>query len=154
MERLADRTLRVLRQHPAPALTLAELRELVRGSGVVVSEERLLRVLAAESELRVLDARIGPWRSLLPPKRGRPPDGASRPRPGPRPPLRAVDLWIVGPASGDGGAVVSGSLHRLRDSLRWLGWRIDESSTSSLARWIGLVFREARLREALRGRAA
>lgn len=65
MESILDRAARVLARHPAPALPLDELRELVGGSGVGVTEEVLLRALRRGSgRFRLVDPRLGPLRTL------------------------------------------------------------------------------------------
>src|SRR5207253_2507021 len=56
MQTLADRAAEALARHPAPALSLDELVDQVRGDGAVVGPEVLLRALEARPDLfRVLD---------------------------------------------------------------------------------------------------
>lgn len=127
MQTLADRAAEVLARHPAPALPLDALVDQVRGAGVFVGPEVLLRAIEARTDLfRVLDPWRGPWRCAL---------AASRARP-------AGQRWVVGlarlPHAQDAGG-------RLKASLSWLGRTVDERSALDLVRWLGMVRESERI---------
>lgn len=169
MESILDRAARVLAGHPAPALHLDELRRLVGGSGVGVTEEVLLRALRRGSgRFRMVDPWVGPWRTLEPshPTRGTaiahtrartarvareggaPPEGT----PGRRGVGGLAGLgrpWVVARPSAQGRGGRDG-LRCLRQSLAHLGWTVDDGSPSEMARWCGLLHEERRVRRSAR----
>jgi hypothetical protein len=130
MSSIPEATASTLRHHPAPALTLDSLRELLHGSpgGPTSGEEILLRELRRRPDLvRILET---------PPRRWA---GA-----GPR-------AWILarGPGAVEEDRGLSG---RLRASLRHLAEGVDPGSALELARWERLVREEGRVRLALNRR--
>lgn len=164
MKTILQRAVDVVRDDPAPALRLDELRRRVRGSGVAVSEEALLHALRRGREhFRLVDPWRGAWRgawSTL----GRPrraarrsrsgerwsPDGAGRSREGEDPGGVVGSPWVVGPVDGGGAAEDSPTLRRLRGSLAHLGWAVDDASPMATARWCRHLGEAARLRRRIR----
>lgn len=152
METLLDRATRVARHHPAPALPLDELRRLVRGSGVVVREEALLRALARKKDrFRVVDPWRGPWTELRPPV-GTPADVAGSDPAGERVALSRSfgQPWVVvrprKTDEEDGSAV----LRRLRWTVAHLGWEVDDRSVRDMTRWCRLLNEADRVRRRTR----
>ncbi len=151
MQSLLHSARRILERHPAPALPFAELHRLL-------SEERagppprpsfLLELMRARpGDFRILDPWRGPWQPVARSSFG------GRERPYHRR-LReagaAMDVWVLAAGRRDGPDVgeVSPTVRRLRESLHWLGRRVDADSPRALARWLGLVGREDRLRARL-----
>jgi hypothetical protein len=127
MDSIPESAASMLQRHPAPALTVEEVRALLHGgSGAPpASEDILLRELRRRPDLlRILE---------LPPRRWA---GA-----GPR-------SWILarGPGDGEARRALTGIL---RASLRHLGERLDPDSALALARWERLIREEGRIRRAL-----
>ncbi len=140
METIVQAAETVLRNHPAPALRLSELRRLVcsRMPAVGPGTARLRSTLEARPDLfRVLDPRRGPWRAV--------PDEA-------RPPAFG-EPWVVvvcDPPGAERGKHRIDLAHRLRASVRWLGLGVDVSSPRELARWQEVALSEGEARAALR----
>lgn len=142
MERIA----RAAAGHPSPALPLHELRQMVRGSGVAVTEDVLLQALdRARSRFRVLDPWRGPWRSLVRPGRrsGPPPED-------PLPGTLALEPWVMAAPGAPGGDGESTVLGRMRGTLVHLGWVLDERSPVAMARWCAQVREGRRVRHRVR----
>lgn len=129
MQTLADRAAETLARHPAPALSLDELVQQVRGGGTVVGPDVLLRALEARPDLfRVLDPWRGPWR-----------------RASPRSWTPAATPWVVGLGRYPR---VDGPAGRLKASVAWLGRTLDDRSVLDLVRWLGMVREGERLNRA------
>lgn len=127
MDSISESTASLLERHPAPALTLEELRTLVQGGHKASSTggETLLRELRRRPDLlRILE---------LPPRRWA---GA-----GPR-------AWIMSrrPGAREAHRALPGIL---RTCLRHLAEQVDPASALALARWERLVREEGRVRLAL-----
>lgn len=146
MEPLVERIARATAGHPSPALPLHELRQMVGGSGVAVTENVLLQALdRARSRFRVLDPWRGPWRSLIRPGRrsGPPPDD-------PLPDTLALEPWVMTAPDAAGIDGESTVLGRMRGTLVHLGWVLDEQSPVDMARWCGQVRESRRVRDRVR----
>ena len=131
MHSLAERVSLLLERLDGPAVPLPELVRLLRESGVAVSEPVLIRSLTAEPErFRVLHPgrclRASPSRAQLP---------------------WAQWSWVVPPVQASPGAPAA--LRRMRAGLVRLGWQVDASSVTDLARWFGMVMEAERLRARL-----
>jgi hypothetical protein len=131
-----------LRQHPHPALRLAELVELVAERMDRTLDERRLRSVLEDhpDRFRILDPWRGPWRSVLAPIGN---DTPSR------------DVWVLAvvdpdrpPDRPDAPAL------KLRESVRWLGRGIDPRSPHDVSRWYAIALAERAVREAIVRRAA
>jgi hypothetical protein len=134
LEELTEATVALLERRGAAALSLEEVREILRRDrdGIEIPEERLL------SELR--GGRAGTVRILQHP--GRRWAHAVGPR-----------AWILFPrASIDPGGMPR-VLPRLRATIAALGMQIEPGSTRAWARWTRLLEEEAAARRALRSRA-
>jgi hypothetical protein len=136
MQPLVERAAVVVRRLDRAAVPLPELTRLLREGGTVVSEGVLLRSLVAEPErFRVLE----PWRALrrfgesgetawgrsawvVPGPRPTPPDPLERQRP---------------------------ALRRLSATVAGLGWALDPTSSTDVARWFGMVLEAERFRSAV-----
>jgi hypothetical protein len=171
MEPLVDRMARVVAEHPEPALPLGELARLVRGSGVAVGSDALLRALAgAPDRFRLIDLWRGPWSGLrwekeaLAHRRGRSAPGGprgSRRRRFPLPGASGSDpkggamsglpgvarRWVVARPGGADRGVDPPALRRLRQSVSHLGWNVDGRSACDTARWCRLLLEARRVRE-------
>ena len=127
MDSIPESAASMLQRHPAPALSVEEVGNLLHGGSEAprANAELLLRELRRRPDLfRILE---------LPPRRWA---GA-----GPR-------SWVLARRPGDREA------HRaltgiLRASLRHLGEELDVDSALALARWERLVREEGRIRHAL-----
>lgn len=155
MDDIADRAARVIARHPAPVLPFSEVGRLVRGSGVAVTDDILLRSLARDpARFRIVDPWKGPWRGLAPGRGDRTagtfdPSAAAAALGGD--PSVAPGPWVVpepGPApwSPRGNHV---ALRRLREGIVHLGWALDLRSPRDVARWCRLVLEAGRTRERL-----
>lgn len=131
----------ILRNHPAPALRLPELRERLRAAGPDrrLTDERLRGLLERHpGRFRVLDVWRGPWRAL---EARSGPAGLER------------DCWVAVAAGPD--APLDGGLGgRMRESVRWLARRLDARSLHEVSRWHRLALSEEAARAALGRRAA
>lgn len=154
MDALVDRAARAAHRHPAAALPLGELARLVQKSGARISDDVLLRALAADpARFRIVDPWRGPWCRLRTARRtGRrhrsgPPERTIRDlMDGPRVvPGAGTTAWSPGPAGP--------ALGRMRQTLIRLGWRVDDASPVDLARWHRLVLEGRRVRGRLTGTA-
>lgn len=176
MESLLHRSLRVVRSHPAPALSFSRLRVLVRATGVAVSEEVLLQALRSGREhVRVIDPWIGPWsllvesRGALSGRRSRALRGdetlrgalAEAPLPGG---LDIGELWAVGhpdelvpPArehlSGSDRPGEPRAWLRIRREVAVFGWCLDRRSAKECTTWLAMVLEFERLRALARTEA-
>lgn len=146
METLVERVARVTADHPSPALPLHELRAMVGGSGVAVTEDVLLQALdRARTRIRVLDPWRGPWRSLVRPGRR-----SGFPSDDPLPGSLTLEPWVVAGPGAPGGGGESTVLGRMRGTLVHLGWVLDERSPVDMARWCGQVREGRRIRDRVR----
>lgn len=154
MDRILDLAATTLARHPAPALPLDELFRLLKDDapGVALSLQSLLSMLA-RSPGRFRVVRVAPgWRCLigtldhLAGVRERPDSRAPRPldralaglEPGP---------WIIGLEAGlDAEGAARRPLRTLRASVAYLGRRLDADSPVALARWLGLLAENGRVR--------
>lgn len=169
MESLLDRTLRVVRSHPAAALSLSRLRVLVRATGVAVSEEVLLQALrSGRKHVRVVDPWIGPWgllvesRYTLSGRAGRTFRGdetlrgalADAPLPGG---LDVGGIWAVGnpdelvPSTREGLSETDRpgeprAWLRIRRAVAAFGWSLDRRSARECTTWLAMVLEFERLR--------
>jgi hypothetical protein len=157
MDRILDLAATTLARNPAPALPLEELFRLLKDDapGVALSLQSLLAVLARSPErFRVVRAAPG-WTSLL---------GTlnhvagvrERPEPSPQRTLDAALVaveygpWIIGLDPGaDGDRPTPRPLRTLRASVAYLGRRLDGDSAVALARWLGLLAENGRVRARL-----
>jgi hypothetical protein len=135
MQPLVDRAAAVVNRIGRSAVPTGEVVRLLRESGVAVSESVLLRSLNADPErFRVIE----PWRAL----RGAHALGAPA----------GGTTWIVPARSAARDAGVSPrrpALERLHATLLALGWRLDRSSATDVARWFGMVLEAERLSDRL-----
>jgi len=155
MESLLDRSLRVVRTHPQPALRVSRLCSLVRATGVAVSQDVVLQALrSGRDHVRVVDPWIGPWRLLLESRRA-----PSSPRVGaragssPPAPLDVGELWAVGHPDElerptrdrirEAGA--RRAWLRMRRGVAAFGWSLDPRSARECSRWLGMVLEAERL---------
>lgn len=132
MDSIPESTASMLRRHPAPALTLSQVRALLYGSPGAPSppEASLLRELRRRPDLiRILEPPSRRWAGA-----------------GPR-------SWILARVPGDEERprALAG---KLRASLRHLGEGVETDSSLALARWERLVREEGRVRLALSRRRA
>lgn len=148
MEPFAERTVRLARRHPLPALPLQEVVHLLRSdsAGPPPDEDFLLGTLRRRPDLfRILDPWRGPWRGIT----------DVRPEAGARylPYLRERGLsprwpWIVvhpprAAGAGEAGARAEGAaLDRLRESILSLSREVDAASAMSLTRWCRLLLEQ------------
>lgn len=130
MKTTSDHAQEILWRSSSPALPLASLVEALERETVTTTggTESVLRELRARPDLfRVLDPRVGPWRSrgaMSAEVRAWTPDLSVlglRPHPRPSSPVRA----------------------RLAETLRSLGRRVDQGSATATARWLLLMERES-----------
>ena len=123
----------VLDRHPAPALPLNELHELVvqEGSGIPPRMEHLVRNLRrTDNDIRVL---------------GTDPRRLSELAPG---------GWAVAPPGERRGCMPQRSIcGKLRESVRALGEALEPGSNIALARWARLLHEERRARRVLNRQA-
>ena len=146
MEPMLEQTARILFRHPAAALPLRSVaREVQRETpGPGPELHFLLKVLEEHpARFRVVNPWLGPWTSMEP--------GRSEDYAGYRGRLQEDGLlagpWIVAlehPAAGSS-IDEDGTAARLRESLHAVVRSVDEGSTASLARWLGLVREAARV---------
>lgn len=138
MEPIAARAASVLAQHPAPALRLSALVELLtRHDPRLRLDARALRLVLERhpQTFRFLDPWRGPWGQT----RGRIPAE-----------LGAGEPWVVVVADPGGrDAVGQPGLPKLRDSVRWLAGGVDPRSCREVARAHGFVLAEREVRDAL-----
>lgn len=141
METVADATCRAVARHPVPALSSAELHELVRREtgGPIPGPELLVQRIRHQPErFRVLDPWRGPWRPLR---------SGSRLRPVPACPLAGAGIgsgwWVVPGGEGSAEAEPDRLCRTLRQTLASLGRGVDGESVTALTRWVGMVL-EAR----------
>ena len=129
----------VLRRHPAPALKLSELAELLKSDlpratlDLTVLRHRLER---HPETFRFLDPWRGPWRHT---REQIPGD------------LGAAEPWVLVVA--DPGADGVGSSHpsrMMRESVRWIARSVDPRSAREVSRLHGIVLEERGARGALR----
>jgi len=132
----ADRVTTIFRRLSMAAVPLPELAKLLGEEGFPVSEAVLLRSLAAEPErFRVLE----PWRTL-----GRPCIEGSSPWDG--------HTWILpAPAAAprEFADPERPALRRLRSTLIRLGWQLDRTCATDVARWLGMILEAERFRAEL-----
>ena len=130
MKTTSEHAQEILWRSSSPALPLASLVEALERETVTTTggTEAVLRELRTRPDLfRVLDPRVGPWRSrgaMYAEVRAWIPDLSVlglRPRPRPSSPVRA----------------------RLAETLRSLGRRVDQGSATATARWLLLMERES-----------
>lgn len=151
MESLLRSARRILDRHPAPALPFGELHRLVseERAGPSPDPDLLLdRMRARPRRFRILDPWRGPWRPVArSTRRGRARQYRRRLRRAGAP----LEVWVVAPPDADGtrARAPGTELGRLRESLRWLAWTVDEDSPRALVRWLALLAGEARLRRRL-----
>lgn len=150
MDALVDRAAQAATRHPAPALRIRDLARIVQQSGAGVSDTVLLAALRRDpGRFRLVDPWRGPWSTL---RRNTSPMGDSDdPRndgttssllDGPRlVPAPGSKSWSPGPSAP--------TIQRMRQTMIRLGWRIDDSSPTDLARWHRLVLESTRVRARL-----
>ena len=138
MDPIASHAEAVLRHHPAPALRLSELTELLRSDlpRTTLDATALRHRLERYPEtFRFLDPWRGPWCHT----RGRFPAelGASEP-------------WVVVVADpGVDGQRGATTLSRMRESVRWIVRAADPRSPREVSRVYGIVLEEQEARGAL-----
>lgn len=155
MESLLDRSFRVVRTHPLPALRVSGLCSLVRATGVAVSRDVLLQTLrSSRDHLRIVDPWIGPWHLLLE-RRRRPADQEAHASGESSLPaaLGVGELWAVAhpdelePPTTD--RVREGGARRawlkMRREVAACGWSLDPRSARACSRWLAMVFEVERL---------
>ena len=130
MKTTSEHAQEILWRSSSPALPLASLVEALERETITTTggTEAVLRELRTRPDLfRVLDPRVGPWRSrgaMYVEVRAWIPDLSVlglRPRPRPSSPVRA----------------------RLAETLRSLGRSVDQGSATATARWLLLMERES-----------
>ena len=150
MDALVDRAAQAAARHPAPALRIRDLALMVQQSGAGVSDAVLLAALMGHPRrFRLVDPWRGPWSTLRkdPRATGDPGDSQRRGHPsslldGPRlVPAPGGKAWSPGRTAP--------TMHRMRQTMIRLGWHIDESSPTDLARWHRLVLESTRVRTRL-----
>jgi hypothetical protein len=157
MDRILDLAATTLARNPAPALPLEELFRLLKDDapGVALSVQSLLAVLSRSPErFRVVRAAPG-WRRLLG-TMNQVAGGQERPSlPARHAPIEALAVayagpWIIGFEAGvDAGRSPPRPLRTLRATVAYLGRRLDGDSAVALARWLGLLAENGRLRDRL-----
>lgn len=139
MDSVASRAAEVLARHPAPALRLSTLLEIMSGEEprIRLDEAALARHLERYPEtFRFLDPWRGPWCHT----RGRIPAE-----------LGSGEPWVVVVADpGAGDQVGRTDLTKLRASVRWLAGTADPRSCREVGRAHGMVLGEREARNALR----
>ena len=141
MNEIVQSAVRLLREHPHPALRLGELLELVaERCDRTLGAGRLRALLEEHPHLfRVIDPWRGPWCATRP-------EASAVPSPGP---------WVVVVAEPDGDdPPPAAAAVRLRESVRWLSRDVDSRSTHEVSRWYAIVLAERAARKAIRRRAA
>lgn len=147
MESLLRSARRILRSHPAPALPFRQLHRLIalERAGPPPDPDLLLeRMRTRPASFRIVDPWRGAWSPLTAPAASRA-AAAYRRRLARRGP--ALDVWVL--SASEEAEAESGRdrpLARLRETIRWLGRSVDAGSPTALARWLGLVGRDRRLR--------
>ncbi len=130
MQTPPEHLVRILRHHPAPAVSIDEAQELIAESSVESDPpdvESIARFSARDPQLRLLTPNSRRWAGA-----------------GPR-------SWILIRPSME--ARASRSIEgRLRSSLRRIGEHLEPGSIRALARWERLLREERKVRSALRRR--
>lgn len=138
MDSIASRAAAVLARHPAPALRLTSLLELLDRDGprLYVNAEALRRILERYPHtFRFLDPWRGPWGQTRDRADGGPGSG---------------EPWVVIVRDPGGGVSPPPGLVKMRESVRWLAAGVDPRSPLQVARAHGLVLAEGEARDVLR----
>ena len=142
MNTILDNAEDVLRQHPAPAMTLGQLHRRLHEQWPMLTPARpnLRRVLETEADrFLVLDPCLGPWSHA---KRG-------------SAPLEELDnVLVLGLGSGLARGTRLPADARLRESVRWIARGLDRRSRRSLARLYLLLLSDGSVRTELQRQAA
>jgi hypothetical protein len=142
MNPIAVRAESALREHPHPALRLAELVELIAEQvDRTLDGSRLRAILERHPDrFRILDPWRGPWRTAVTR------DDADR---------RAGEVWVVAVVDpGDPPGGLGGAAQKMRESVRWLGRGVDPRSPTEVSRWYAIALSERAVRAAVARRAA
>jgi hypothetical protein len=132
MSRFADAAGEIVNRHPAPALSVPELKELLTGeipsAGLEFLDASVIQRLARETrDLRLM---TGPRRRWLPP-------------------LEPTAWVVTGKSAGESGTRGRSLARRLRSTLRRVGRAVDGESALAWARWNRLLEEERELRRRL-----
>lgn len=132
MSRFTDAAGEIVNRHPAPAVSVPELKELltgeIPGAGLEFLDASVVQRLAREAgALRLM---TGPRRRWLPP-------------------LEPMAWVVTGRPANDAGAGGRSLAGRLRSTLRRLGRTVDGESALAWARWNRLLAEERKLRRRL-----
>jgi hypothetical protein len=132
MSRFAEAAGEIVNRHPAPALSVPELKELLTGeipsAGLEFLDASVIQRLARETrDLRLMTE---PRRRWLPP-------------------LEPMAWVVTGRSAGEWGTAGRSLSRRLRSTLRRVGGSVDAESALAWARWNRLVEEERELRRHL-----